>query len=52
MTGVWNIPFNVMTICGGIISAVALHFTKEAKWTILAAYTLLLVGNCLMLVMS
>ncbi|KAL4861921.1 hypothetical protein BDV12DRAFT_57007 [Aspergillus spectabilis] len=51
MTGVWNIPFNVMTICGGIISAVALHFTKEAKWTILAAYTLLLVGNCLMLVM-
>ncbi|KAL5048548.1 hypothetical protein BDW71DRAFT_195854 [Aspergillus fruticulosus] len=49
MTGVWNIPFNAMTIGGGILSAIILGLTKEAKWTVVAAFVMLLAGNCLML---
>ncbi|KAL4981914.1 major facilitator superfamily domain-containing protein [Aspergillus falconensis] len=52
MTGVWNIPFNAMTIGGGILSAIILGPTKEAKWTVVAAFVMLLAGNCLMLVVK
>ncbi|KAJ5239848.1 hypothetical protein N7468_004467 [Penicillium chermesinum] len=49
MTGVWNIPFNAMTIGGAMASAVVLGITKEAK---MDAFVMLLVGTCLMLVMK
>ncbi|OJJ07749.1 hypothetical protein ASPVEDRAFT_155531 [Aspergillus versicolor CBS 583.65] len=51
MTGVYNIPFNAMTIGGGVIAAIVLGIMKEAKWCVVVSFVVLLVGNCIMLVM-
>ncbi|KAF9886962.1 hypothetical protein FE257_010703 [Aspergillus nanangensis] len=51
MTGVYNIPFNSLTIGGAMIAAVIMGITREAKWIIVVSFVLFLIGNCLMLVM-
>lgn len=52
MTGVYNIPFNSMTIISGIICGFIMAKTKEAKAIIVTTFTLLLVGSGLIAVMK
>lgn len=52
MSGVYNLPFNGLTIGGAIIGGIWMAITKEAKGIVVFSYALLIVGNCLMIVMS
>jgi hypothetical protein len=52
LTGVYNLPFNVMGIVGGIIGGVAMTISKEAKPTVVGSFVVLLIGSGLLAVMQ
>jgi MFS family permease len=52
LTGVYNLPFNLITPGGAILAAVIIRLTGEAKWVIVGSYFVLLVSSGLMAVMQ
>lgn len=52
LTGVYSLPFNGATIVGGIVAALIMSRTKEAKPIILGSFVCLIVGNCILLVVK
>ncbi|RSL46528.1 hypothetical protein CEP54_013804 [Fusarium duplospermum] len=52
MAGVYNIPFNLMSIVGGFGGGILMGITKEAKGIVVGSFVLLLIGSGLMPVMK
>ncbi|KAH7177119.1 major facilitator superfamily domain-containing protein [Dactylonectria macrodidyma] len=52
MAGVYNIPFNTMSIVGGFGAGIIMSITKEAKGLVIGSFILLLIGSGLMAVME
>lgn len=52
IAGVYNIPFNSMSIVGGFGGGIIMGITKEAKSLVVGSFVLLLIGSGLMAVME
>jgi MFS family permease len=52
LTGVYNLPFNIMGIVGGIVGGVVMTITKEAKPVVIASFVGMLIGNGLVAVLE
>ncbi|KAH0265672.1 hypothetical protein KCU91_g11293, partial [Aureobasidium melanogenum] len=51
LTGVYSLPFNLMSVGGSIVGGVWMGITKEAKSAVIFSYVVMIVGNCLMIIM-
>jgi len=52
LTGVYNLPFNIMGIVGGIVGGIAMIITKEAKTTVVVSFIIMLIGSGLCAVLE
>ena len=52
LTAVWQLPVNVSTILGSLVSAVVVRYYKEVRWVIMAVLLTLLLGAGLMIHLS
>ncbi|KAL4861575.1 hypothetical protein BDV12DRAFT_190985 [Aspergillus spectabilis] len=52
LTGVYNLPFNLMSVVGAVGGAIVMRAMCEGKWVVVASFIFLTVGGGLMAVME
>jgi hypothetical protein len=52
LTGVYNLPFNICGVLGGIIAGIVVQLTKESKHILIISFVILVTASGLMAVMQ